>query len=366
MNEEGFLQQIVDDPANAATTWLVLADWLEERGDPRAELVRLIHDPGFRPDLSSKQRDSRVRELVLSGVRPCLPTFTNSIGMCFVLIPPGKFLMGSPDDEEGRFDFEGPQHEVEISQAFCMSAYQVTQGEYETVMGSNPSHFSAGHGGKESVRGMDTRRFPVESVDWFEAVDFCGKLSELPGEKWRRRIYRLPTEAEWEYACRGGPFLKLTAPFYFVEPAFSLDSSRANFDGNYPYGGGTEGSWLRRTTEVGSYEPNLLGLYDMHGNVDEWCADWIGYYPVASVRNTTGPQSGTHRVLRGGSFFDHGEFCRATSRPGGETPGDRSFDIGFRVVCLLKTKIPDDRNVSEQRIDEVPDRARRRPRPCPF
>src|SRR5437868_11240 len=135
MNEEAFLQQIVDDPANAATTWLVLADWLEERGDPRAELVRLIHAPNFRSEKSAEEHDRRVCELLASGIQPYLLIFTNSIGMRFVLIPAGSFLMGSPANEAERHDDEGPQHEVEITLPFYLGIYPVTKKQHAQVIG---------------------------------------------------------------------------------------------------------------------------------------------------------------------------------------------------------------------------------------
>ncbi len=184
---------------------------------------------------------------------------TNSIGMKLVLIPAGKFMMGSPKDEKDRFDDE-EQHEVEITKPFYMGVYDVTQAEYEKVMGKNPSYFSAAGDGKDRVKDMDTTRFPVEMISWADAVEFCRKLSEMPEEKQAGRVYRLPTEVEWEYACRGGT---VTAFHYGA----ALSSTQANFRGNFPYGGAAKGPYLERTTKVGSYQPNAYGLYDMHGNV---------------------------------------------------------------------------------------------------
>jgi len=187
----------------------------------------------------------------------------NSIDMRLVLIPPGEFLMGSPETEENRSDNEY-QHRVRIAKPFYLGVYEVTQSEYEGVMGKNPSAFSKDGARSDKVGAMDTSRFPVEAVSWENAVEFCQKLSELPEEKRFGCVYRLPTEAEWEYACRAGT----RTPFHF---GTSLSSTQANFDGNYPYGSASKGPNLSRTATVGSYRPNAWGLYDMHGNVLEWC-----------------------------------------------------------------------------------------------
>src|SRR5262245_5903547 len=147
----------------------------------------------------------------------------NSIGMKLVRIPAGKFKMGSPADEVSRTPYE-LQHEVEISKPFYLGVYEVTQAEFQKVMGTNPSSFASSGSNAAKVRGMDTTRFPVDSVTWTEAKTFCEKLSALPAEKGARRVYRLPTEAEWEYACRAGA--KEYAPFHFGK---SLSSKQANF-----------------------------------------------------------------------------------------------------------------------------------------
>jgi formylglycine-generating enzyme required for sulfatase activity len=186
---------------------------------------------------------------------------TNSIGMKLVFIPAGKFTMGSPNDEANRSADE-QQHEVAITREFYLGVYEVTQEEYETVMGQNPSWFCAGGDGKERVAGLDTRRFPVENVSWEDAVEFCRKLSARAAETKAGRAYRLPTEAEWEYACRGGA--RSSEPFHF---GAALSSTQANFDGNLPYGGAAKGPYMGRTCRVGSYQPNGFGLYDLHGEL---------------------------------------------------------------------------------------------------
>jgi uncharacterized protein (TIGR02996 family) len=334
MTERDFLQRILDDPCGAAETWLVLADWLEEMGDRRHELIRFQHDPRFRPDLSAAERDECVCALLRDRVKPCLPAVANSLGMRFVLVSPGRFLMGSPETEEERTDDEGPQHAVEITRPFLLGVHAVTQEEYERVMGSNPSHFAPTGKEASKVKKLDTKRFPVENVSWDDATGFCGRLSELAEEKAAARTYRLPTEAEWEYACRGGRLFKhLSTPFYFLEPTLALDAALANFDGNYPYGGGKKGRYVELPSPVGSYPANPLGLFDMHGNVWEWCADWFdeNYYNQSERQDPQGPANGTGRVLRGGSWIFDGVSCRAACRYY-DPPGYRSVYVGLRAV----------------------------------
>jgi formylglycine-generating enzyme required for sulfatase activity len=252
---------------------------------------------------------------------------TNSIGMKLVLIPAGKFQMGSPKEEKDRSDDE-EQHEVEITRPFYMGVYPVTQQEYEKVMGKNPSGFCRTGGGKDKVANLDTSRFPVERVSWQDAREFCKKLSELAEEKHSGRIYRLPTEAEWEYACRAGT----ESPFYFGR---SLSSEQANFDGNYPYGSAAKGPCLGRTTTVGSYKPNAFGLYDMHGNVWQWCQDWFDtdYYRRSPKTDPLNDKVGSGRVLRGGGWYYAGVHCRSAYRCRLDLD-DRGGTFGFRVAAV--------------------------------
>jgi formylglycine-generating enzyme required for sulfatase activity len=248
--------------------------------------------------------------------------------MKLVLIPRGTFTMGSPKAETGREASEGPQHEVEITRPFYLGSYPVTQAEYRKVMGSNPSYFSATGGGKDKVAG-DTGRFPVESVSWVDATRFCARLSALAKEKAAGRVYRLPTEAEWEYACRAGT----TTPFHFGK---SASSRQANFDGEQPSGGAAGGPFLLRTCKVGSYKANDFGLFDMHGNVWQWCQDWYkkDYYKESPKEDPKGPYRGVARLLRGGCWGDPGSSCRA-GRRGWFDPREGSADIGFRVACVV-------------------------------
>jgi uncharacterized protein (TIGR02996 family) len=332
VKEGDFLTAIAEDPADPAA-WLVLADWLEEQGDPRGELLRLTR---FLPQAGGEQRavqEERLRGLLAQGVRPCWPTLTNSLGMKLALIPAGTFLMGSPEGENGRGSEEGPQHAVTLSQPFHLGIYPVTQEQYERVIGSNPSFFSSRGGGRQKVKKQDTRGFPVENVSWDDAVAFCRKLSEIPEEKQRGRVYRLPTEAEWEYACRGG--LSSSTPFSF---GHSLFSAQANFKGNQPDGGTPTCPNLDRPTPCGSYPANAFGLSDMHGNVWEWCADWYGSYPPGAVTDPTGPSEGSVRMLRGGSWTYFSWLCRAASRYGA-WPRDRRDDFGFRLAFSVPSGV---------------------------
>jgi uncharacterized protein (TIGR02996 family) len=318
---DDFLQAIIADPLHADDTWQVLADWLEDRDDSRAELVRLLHQPDYRSDLSPKLRDDRVRELLASGMHPVVPTITNSIGMKFAMIPAGTFLMGSPASEERHRDDE-KQHEVQIARPFFMGVYPASQEEYERVVGRNPSSFSQLGGCKTQVKKLETSHFPVESVSHYEVLEFALLLSKLPEELQACRSYRLPTEAEWEYSCRGGATSSI--PFHF---GHSLSSTQANFNGKYPYGGARKGKSLNRTSVVGSYASNAFGLYDMHGNVWEWCQDHYVPHKLTSPDDC--------RVMRGGSWNSFGWYCRSAyrSKPSADS---RLPDIGFRVVCDVR------------------------------
>jgi formylglycine-generating enzyme required for sulfatase activity len=228
--------------------------------------------------------------------------------MNLVRIEPGSFLMGSSDKEEGHEDNE-VQHRVKLTKPFYMAATTVTQKQWKAVMGTDPSYFKG-------------ETLPVEQVSWGDAVSFCRKLSEKEGKN-----YRLPTEAEWEYACRAGT----TTPF---NTGATISTGQANYNGNNTYGSGVKGAYRVKTTPVGSFKPNAWGLYDMHGNVWQWCSDIYAAY-TGDATDPTGPDSNadhSSRVLRGGSWDDGPRNCRAAYRGGG-APGSRGGYIGFRV-CL--------------------------------
>jgi uncharacterized protein (TIGR02996 family) len=307
--EDAFLKAILDDPSDLATR-LIFADWLEEQGDPRSELLRLLQvltqevSPPDRPGL-----ESRLRALLESGVKPVGPFWTNSIGMRFACIPPGTFLMGSPPTEKERNDDE-TQHRVTLTKGYFLAVYPVTQAQWQKVMGNNPSDF----------KGDD---LPVEQVSWEDCREFCQKLSERDGKQ-----YRLPTEAHWEYACRAGT----TTPFYFGE---TISTDQANYNGDDVYGAGKEGEYRYKSTPVGSFPPNAWGLYDLHGNVEEWCACWayrIRDYETGDITDPVGPSSGEYRMLRGGSWYQIPSKCRSAYRCKA-SPGYRHQLVGFRL-CL--------------------------------
>jgi formylglycine-generating enzyme required for sulfatase activity len=262
----------------------------------------------------------------------------NSIGMKLALIPPGKFIMGSPLSEKDR-DPDELQHEVIISKPFYLGIYEVTQAEYEKVTGKNPSFFNRKAGG-----GPD---FPVDQVEFPEAEDFCRRLSQFAAEKEAGRVYRLPTEAEWEYACRAGA----TTSYHCGD---ALSSKEANIDGRMSYGGATAGAgggeknnFLGKTVKVGSYPPNGFGLYDMHGNVAEWCSDFYDehYYSASPKEDPKGPAKGVlptgfgafYRVVRGGCWLDDARTCRSAYRFR-YMPSDRYRLVGFRVACDINLK----------------------------
>jgi formylglycine-generating enzyme required for sulfatase activity len=236
--------------------------------------------------------------------------YFNSIGMKFVLMPKGSFIMGSQLKETGRNKEEKP-HRVKISEAFYLQTTEVTQGQWKKIMGEdNPSYF------KEC--GDDC---PVEQVSWNDAQTFIAKLNE----KEKIKKYRLPTEAEWEYACRA----KTKTAFHTGD---CISADQANYNGNYPLQDCPEGEYRGGTVAVGGFDPNPRGLYDMHGNVWEWCQDWKDKYPSRpSITDPKGPKHGKLRVLRGGSWNSMGRQVRTAYRSGSAPDSSTSY-IGFRVV----------------------------------
>jgi formylglycine-generating enzyme required for sulfatase activity len=219
----------------------------------------------------------------------------NGITLEMVKIAGGSFLMGSPSDELERNNDE-TQHQESVRD-FYIAKYQTTQAQWQAIMGNNPSDFNKGG------------KYPVESVSWNDAQEFCQKLTQKTG-----LTFRLPTEAEWEYACRAGT----TTPFYYGE---TLSTEIANYDGNSTYGAGKKGIYRGETTEVGSFPANGWGLYDMHGNLWEWCQD--------DYREDY--QSSNKKVLRGGSWFSLPWYCRCAFRSR-DVAGFSLNYIGFRVV----------------------------------
>jgi len=235
-------------------------------------------------------------------------TFENTIGMQFVSLPPATFMMGSPKTEPDRSEDE-ILHRVTLSRGFWMQTTQVTQAHWKEIMGTNPSEFQ--ENGKNR---------PVESVAWIHVQYFIRELNKAEGT----HKYRLPTEAEWEFACRAGT----DTPFFFGE---CLSSDQANYDGRYPLPGCAEGEYLETTLPVASFPPNAWGLYDMHGNVWEWCQDRFGEYPDHPVVDPAGPSKGADRIARGGGWASFAQYCRSAFRFGFYEVY-KNCTVGFRLV----------------------------------
>ena len=242
-------------------------------------------------------------------------TLPGGAKMTMIYVTPGSFMMGSPTSEEGRHDDE-IQHRVTLTKGYWLGETEVTQAQWESVMGSNPSHF------KGASR-------PVEQVSWEDCQAFIAKVNREARRQFGGDA-RLPTEAEWEYACRAG-----------TQTAYSwgnsLNGDKANCNGNYPYGTTIKGSYKHETVNVRSYSPNAWGFYDMHGNVWEWCQDWYGAYPSEAVTDPTGLALDDSRVLRGGCWFSNARYCRSAIR-NWIGPGDRNYDCGFRLACSVGSR----------------------------
>jgi formylglycine-generating enzyme required for sulfatase activity len=247
------------------------------------------------------------------------PELTNSLGIRFALVPRGTFWMGGSGGKPG-------DRQVEIPHAFYLGVHEVTQAQWQAVMGTNPSAFSRTGEHKNAVKDIsdqDLAQFPVERVSWEDIQVFLKKLNAL--EKASGWVHRLPTEAEWEHAARGAPSSReeCAFDFYLPKPSNDLSALQSNFHGSFPAGKAAQGPCLMRTTRVGSYPPNRLGIHDMHGNVWEWCEDAFG--------------KGSDRVIRGGGWHDNGVGCRAASRVA-EWPGRHYYAIGFRLARARSTK----------------------------
>ncbi|NCQ97198.1 MAG: formylglycine-generating enzyme family protein [Microcystis wesenbergii Mw_QC_S_20081001_S30D] len=249
----------------------------------------------------------------------------NGITLEMVAIAGGTFLMGSSTNEKDSYEDERPQHEVTVP-PFAMGKYPITQSQWRAIaertdlkvekdLDLNPAHF------KDRP---DSDRRPVEQVNWYDAVEFCARLSKLTV-----REYRLPSEAEWEYACRA----RTTTPFYFGE---TITGELANYIASNTYAGEAKGKYRKETTPVGQFPPNAFGLYDMHGNVWEWCADtWHDNYDGAPTDGSVWIENGNDNrsPLRGGSWFYFPFLCRSACRNFYFRRDYISFSCGFRVVC---------------------------------
>ena len=294
-------------------------DFREDKGyEPRLEeLLRDLHGVPLEPE--PPIGPNPFAGPVPASVRPAAPQpssvqmdvaldLGHGVSLELVRIPAGESLMGSPESEEDRHASESPQHRVHFREPFYLGKYPVTQAQWRAVMRDNPARF----------KGHDR---PVERVSWDQCRQFCEKLKKRVG-----RETRLPSEAEWEYACRAGT----TTPFYFGD---TISTDQANYDGNYTYSRGSEGVYREETTTVGTFPANAFGLFDMHGNVWEWCADaWHDDYRGAPSDGSAWAVGGDEgsRVLRGGSWYGSPGLCRAAVRYR-YTPDYRYSNVGFRV-----------------------------------
>lgn len=235
----------------------------------------------------------------------------NGLSLTMVKIPAGSFMMGSPSSEEQSENEEKPQYKVNLK-AFYLGQTEVTQSQYQVIMGGNPSSFKGAE-------------LPAEQVSWLDAKEFCKRLSQKTG-----KIYGLPSESQWEYACRAGT----TTPFVFGD---TITTDTANYDGNYIYGKVAKGVHRKKTTVVNTFPPNAFGLFDMHGNVWEWCEDiWHDNYQGAPADGSPwGSENDSFRLLRGGSWDDRPNYCRSALRYRSSAVY-RHITFGFRVVCAQK------------------------------
>jgi len=315
MNEQDFFAAILDHPHDSVPR-LVYADWLDEQGDARGELIR-IQEQLRQVDAANRDAlETRMRELLEAGVKPLASLRMNSLRMNFVLVFPGEFLMGSPRDEAGRHPSEH-RHRVQITEPFYLSCFPLTERDYFWIHDDDRDDFSF------ELSGVGSRRWEPLFLSWYDAVLLCNRLSEMEnlapnyrlteverGEGDPRPIerakvewmgtkgYRLPSEAEWEYACRAGT---TTATPYGDE----LTRKHAHFLGS-----------RRKDLKVGRHAPNGFGLWDMLGNAWEWCWDWLDdeYYRKSPAADPTGPPDGRFRVARGGGRQSNRASCRSAFR----------------------------------------------------
>jgi formylglycine-generating enzyme required for sulfatase activity len=352
---------------------LLGADNAKEEADAKriAELIQKLNDPEYQKREAAGEDLKAAGEKALAPLRTALATsgdpevrlraqrvirailwasrHSKSTGIELVPLGSGEFMMGAAKNESFRRPDEA-QHKVRLTRGILIGAYEVTQGQYQKVMKATPSWFAPTGGGKDKIAGTDTAEFPVENVSWFDALEFCNRLSKLDGYEPYYELtsvkraeetivaaavevkggsgYRLPTEAEWEYACRA----RTATPFHF---GYVRSGKEANFrvviSGGY--GSPDVNVFLDRTAKVGSYKSNDWMLHDMHGNVGEWC--WDGYdkdyYANSPPDDPPGPEAGAQRVVRGGSWMVNYGSCRSATRYS-LTPDERKDHVGFRVA----------------------------------
>jgi uncharacterized protein (TIGR02996 family) len=332
--EDALLAGIVAHPGELER-WLILADWLEDHGDPRAELARLrflLHTEPDHPELL--RRLARQLELLETGLAPVVPTRTNGLGIELALILPGTFLMGSPETEPARRDDE-TLHSVTLTQPFFLGVYPVTVGAFKRFVATTKYQTEAEKQGGAwvLVSGQwkpdasitwrspgyeQTDQHPVVCVSWNDAQAMVAWLNEAEADS--GVVYSLPTEAQWEYACRAGT---RTAFWFGDDPEKLADHAwfRSNSD--------------NRTHPVNTGKPNAWGLWHMHGLVWEWCADWYDAYPFTAVQDPLGSSGGSYRVIRGGSWPSGPAGCCSASRDFGD-PASRPTRSGFRLAASVR------------------------------
>lgn len=333
------IQQLGDDDYDRREKAQRGLEGVGERALPALRKAAAMH-----ADLEIRRRAvETIREIFLAHRKSA------ACGLEMLLVEEGEFPMGSPRNESWRKP-EEVIHQVRITRPFLIGVYEVTQGEFEKVMKRNPAWFSPKGSGSDKVAGQDTTRFPVENLTWFDAVEFCNTLSRLDGYPAYYKIenakrdgdtlrtatvtvvggtgYRLPTEAEWELTARGWT----NTPFHF---GYENNGRQANLRPGpaIGYGGGPTWPTLGRSTKVGAFPPNNMGLHEVHGNVAEWCQDWydMNYYVNSPAADPTGPAEGTQRVVRGGSWLVNEGACRSASRFA-LTPDANHNYAGFRVA----------------------------------
>ena len=283
---------------------------------PPEDISELTKD-SFSFDLTKIDQQGRIANKESKSTSLWIEHLSEDIQLGMIYIPDGTFIQGANRNEEGSQENnqmpEGPQREVSI-QAFLMSQHPITQSVWRFVSRLPRIETEL----RPDISAFLGDRRPVERITWFEAIEFCNRLSKATG-----RNYRLPKESEWEYACRAGT----TTPFYFGE---TISTELANYDGNYSYGQGSKGVYRGETTDVGTFPPNAYGLFDMHGNVWEWCIDnWIS------------EMTDDARIIRGGSWFNSPQRCRSANRtflkPDGGRDNDDKASVGFRIVCAAES-----------------------------
>lgn len=290
---------------------------LASNGTDGSKLIPIKgHTTALQAAIASSKASAPVITAQVPGIASLPRMIVNSVGLSFMLLPPGRIKLGSPDTEAGRREHEGPVHEVVFKKPMYMGVHPVTQAQFERVMGKNPSTYNKGHGG-----GPD---HPVEGVTFDDARRFCDRLAKQTDEELNTRLYRLPTEAEWEYACRAGT----PSPYCTGDKLTGKDAQYAN-----PCAFGKSGK--PQTAPVGRCPANPFGLFDFHGNVYEWVNDWYDeyFYHDCPAENPEGPPTGTMKVVRGGCYTSFANDCRSAARRS-QLPGTANGMTGFRVMLV--------------------------------